>query len=132
MMPTPIKLKRQRAEPGEEEQEYCQVMFKNGSCGGKLDGDLFCDRGGGYPWHVDRQPTVCPQCRHRLHWNGNCVHERGGCWNGFEHEIEGPGDCYEEQDGHWVNTGQKQGMSTKAEAAKKMGELADILGANMR
>ena len=122
-MATPIKLKRHRTESRGDEQEYCQVMFKNGPCGGKLEGDMFCDRGTGYPWYIDRQPTACPHCRHALSWTGNCVHERGGCWDRYE--SDGPGDSYEEQSGHWVNTGEKQGMLTKAQNQERFKGLVD-------
>jgi len=116
--------------PGKEDENkpkgilnhtICQVL----NCIGELNVDGFCEMGKGYPFYMRKQPAVCPTCRERLAWSGNCLK----CW--MTYCQEGPGYYFEDVDGHWQNTGEKQRMFTRQEISVHMRELSRIAGINL-
>lgn len=108
------------------EARTCQVLVrysghKSHRCGGILHEDGFCPIGQGYPYYMEHQPHVCPRCRERLAWCGNCL----GCWN--THVKTGPGDYFEEVAGHWQNTGEQQTMFTADENMQALRVLSGVM-----
>lgn len=113
-------------EEAQDQPKFCKVPvrhpgFGRSTCGGELNEQGLCKKSGGYPFYMERQPDVCPTCRKGLHWSGNCM----DCWD--TRTTVGPGYYFEEREGHWHNTGEKQRMMTKEENLACFAVLKDVL-----
>jgi hypothetical protein len=110
-----------KAKPKNEEQEPQVEECRVSGCGGILNEDRFCKLGQGYPLYIQRQSTVCPHCRKGLNWQGHCPR----CWGRYEQT--GPGYYFEEVNGHWQNTGEKERLFDGEEIGELMADISSTL-----